>query len=163
MTGEVSAGIAHNFQGSEADLVILDLVNDTPHWRVAMFIPEFDEGTKRLLNVALTRARRRLIVVGDFDYIASRAKRAFIATELIPFLDEHYPKISALDAVPAGLASRVANAQTKIFGGEVEPDRDRTVVTQEHFYPMLRGDLQRARSRVVIYSPFFDGKPAGAA
>ena len=86
------AGTAHNFQGSEADLVILDLVNDTPHWRVAMFSPKYDEGTKRLLNVALTRARRRLIVVGDFDYIASMAKRAFIGSELIPFLDKRYPK-----------------------------------------------------------------------
>ena len=66
---EVRSGTVHNFQGSEADLVIFDLVNDEPHHRVGMFIPALDENNKRLINVALTRAKRRLFVVGDFDYI----------------------------------------------------------------------------------------------
>lgn len=39
LTGEIRAGTAHTFQGSEADVVILDLVNDEPHWKVNLFIP----------------------------------------------------------------------------------------------------------------------------
>ena len=39
MSGEVVAGTAHSFQGNEADVVILDLVNDEPHWRVRVFTP----------------------------------------------------------------------------------------------------------------------------
>ncbi len=154
LTGEVRAGTAHTFQGSEADVVILDLVNDEPHWKVALFTPGRDESTRRMLNVALTRARRRLIVVGDFDYIAKNAKRAFLGAELLPFLRSSYPVVDAKDIVPAGLAARAAKGQTAVLGGDVEPVASRLVVTQEHFFSMLSGDLSRARRRVVIYSPF---------
>jgi hypothetical protein len=153
LAGEVRAGTAHTFQGSEADVVILDLVNDEPHWRVNLFTPGLDESSQRLLNVALTRARRRLIVVGDLDYNARRAKNAFLGRLLLPALMRH-PVVDALEVVPAGLAARAAKAQTAVLGGEVEPDANRVVVTQEHFFPMLAGDLARARRRVVIYSPF---------
>ena len=151
---EVRAGTVHSFQGSEASIVIFDMVNDEPHWRVAMFIPEFDEGTKRLLNVALTRARRRLIVVGDFEYIAKHSKKSFFGSRLIPFLRENYLCVDALDVVKVGLAARAAKAQTATVGGEVELDSNRLILTQEHFYDFLRADLARAQSRVVMYSPF---------
>jgi len=115
---EVLPGTVHSFQGSEADVVIFDLVNDEPHWRVGMFNPANDENTKRLLNVALTRARRRLIVVGDFDYIAKLAKKAFLGAELIPFLQQQrYPRRTAQDIVPSGLAARAARAHLSALGG----------------------------------------------
>jgi hypothetical protein len=151
---EVRAGTVHSFQGSEASIVIFDMVNDEPHWRVAMFIPEFDESTKRLLNVALTRARRRLIVLGDFEYIAKHSKKSFFGSQLIPFLRDNCNSVDALDVVKTGLAARAAKAQTAVYGGKVEPDNNRLVITHEHFYDFLRADLAKAQSRVVIYSAF---------
>jgi hypothetical protein len=76
-----------------------------------------------------------------------------LGKELLPLL-ERYPMVDALDVVPEGLAGRAALSQSSVLAGEVEPDADRVVVTQQHFYPMLAGDLSRARSRAVIYSPF---------
>jgi hypothetical protein len=154
LTRDVLPGTAHSFQGSEADVVILDLVNDEPHWRVAMFMPEHDEQVRRLMNVALTRARRRLIVVGDFEYIQKQAKRAFLGKELVPFLLSRYLRVDAKDVLPVGLAARAARAQSKLVGGFVEPDADRLIVTQDLFYPILQDDLAKARHQVVIYSPF---------
>jgi len=151
---DVRAGTAHSFQGSEADVVILDLVNDEPHWRVGMFIPENDNDAKRLLNVALTRAKRRLVIVGDFDYIMKMAKKAFVGKELIPFLCHNYPRVDARNVVPFGLAGRAAKAQAKIIGGAIEPQTDRIVVTQERFYSLLLHDLEIAQNRIVIYSAF---------
>jgi len=149
---EIRAGTVHSFQGSEASIVIFDMVNDEPHWRVAMFMAQFDEGTKRLLNVALTRARRRLIIVGDFDYIAKLSKKSFVGSLLIPFLRDNYPSVNALDVVKAGLAARAAKAQTAVYGGNVEADKNRLIMTHEHFYTFLRSDLAKAKSRIVIYS-----------
>jgi hypothetical protein len=151
---EVLPGTAHHFQGSEAGVVILDLVNDEPHWRVAMFDPKKDPSTRRLLNVALTRAQRRLVVVGDFDYIMKSAKRSFLGARLLPFLLQHYPRVSALDLVPVGLSARAAAGQRIVFGGDVEPPSTRCVVGQDDFYHLLHGDLARAQNRVVIYSAF---------
>jgi predicted nucleic acid-binding Zn-ribbon protein len=151
---EVRAGTIHSFQGSEASIVIFDMVNDEPHWRVAMFTPKYDKGTKRLLNVALTRARRRLILVGDFEYILKCSKKSFFGSQLIPFLRDNYRCVNALDVVKAGLAARSAKAQTAVYGGDVEADKNRLVMTHEHFYTFLRSDLAKAKSRLVVYSPF---------
>ena len=151
---EARAGTVHTFQGSESDVVILDLVNDEPHWRVGMFDPKNDENTRRLLNVALTRPKRRLIIVADFQYISKLSKKAFLGADLIPFLLDRYVLVNALDIVPAGLATRAAKAQASILGGDVEPNATRLVVTQEHFYPMLRGDLTRSKRRVALFSAF---------
>ncbi len=54
LTDRVNAGTAHSFQGTEADAVIFDLVNDEPHWKVAMFNPKRDSEVMPILNVALT-------------------------------------------------------------------------------------------------------------
>ena len=151
---DVLAGTAHSLQGSEADVVILDLVNDEPHWRVGMFTPQYDLTNKRLLNVALTRARRRLVVVGDFDYIQKQAKKAFLGKDLVPFLLSLYPRVDAKEIVPFGLAARAARAQSSVTGGAVEADADRLVLTQDRFYAFLQSDLEKARQRIVIYSAF---------
>jgi predicted nucleic acid-binding Zn-ribbon protein len=154
LQNEVRSGTIHNFQGSEADLVIFDLVNDEPHFRVGMFIPALDESMRRLINVALTRAKRRLFIIGDFDYIQKLAKKAFVGSELIPFIKERFPCVDAKFVVPEGLADRSAKAQNTVFGGGVEPNADRIIMTQDKFYSFFRDDINKAKERVVIYSAF---------
>ena len=74
--------------------------------------------------------------------------------ELVHFLREHYPLVSALDVVTDGLQTRAAEAHQLIVGGDDAPSHRRIVVTQEHFYPLLVRDIDGAAERVVIYSPF---------
>lgn len=151
---EVIAGTVHSFQGSEADVVIFDLVADEPHFRVNLFMPSLDEQLKCLLNVALTRAKFRLFILGDFDYCRAKGKKAFLGRTLIPFLLERFPRIDARDIVPDGLAARAAKAQMSMLGGEIDSDSDRIVVTQVDFYRLLSNDLANAQNCVIIYSPF---------
>ncbi len=150
----VVAGTAHSFQGSEAEVVIFDLVADEPHWRVNLFNPKRDQDMRRLLNVGLTRAKSRLIIIGDFAYNLKRAKRAFLGKTLLPHLMKAFPPISALKVVPEGLAGRAAKAQIDTMGGEIEPAHSRLRVTQQGFFPLLLSDIQQAKQRVIIYSPF---------
>jgi hypothetical protein len=152
LDADVRSGTAHTFQGSEAPVMIFDLVNDEPHWKVGMFMPSNDPDFIRLLNVALTRAQRRLIVVGDFDYIVKTAKKAFIR-RLVDHLRAMHPVVNAAEVIPTGLAARAARASfTREAGGSVEAER--LVVLQDSFYEYLYRDLADARSRVVFYSPF---------
>lgn len=151
---DVISGTAHSFQGSEAYVVIFDMVVDEPHWRANLFMPDFDDQLKRLLNVALTRARTRMIVLGDFDYCESHGKKAFLGKTLLPFLLKKYPRVDASRIIPEGLASRAAKAQMSMLGGSIEPDSDRIVVTQADFYRILSTDFSHATNRIVIYSPF---------
>jgi len=151
---DVISGTVHSFQGSEAYVVIFDMVADEPHWRVNLFMPDWDDQLERLLNVALTRAKTRLIVLGDFDYCQSHGKKAFLGKSLLPFLLKKYPRVDASRIIPEGLASRAAKTQMSMLGGSIEPDSDRIVVTQADFYRVLSSDFSHATKRIAIYSPF---------
>jgi len=70
---DAAAGTPHAFQGSEASAVLLDLTVAAPHYRAGIFSSEHSEGHRRLLNVAITRARRRLVVVGDLSFLRPKA------------------------------------------------------------------------------------------
>lgn len=154
LQNEVVAGTAHSFQGSEADVVIFDMVVDEPHFRVNLFMPSLDEDLQGLLTVALTRAKFRLFILGDFDYCQKNGRKAFLGKTLIPFLLKQFPRVDARDIVPEGLAARAAKAQMTAMGGKIDPDSERIVVTQEDFYRILSGDIESANGRIIIYSPF---------
>ena len=130
--------------------MIFDLVNDEPHWKVAMFMASQSENFKRLLNVAVTRAQRRLIIVGDFDYISKQGRKAFIH-ELLDFLLERYP------VVEAGAADRRALGQG---GADADPGERRRrgrsgpARRRDSFDQHLLPDLESAEQRLVIFSPF---------
>jgi len=129
----------HSFQGSEADVVILDLVVDNPHWRTNITTPAADKEMRRLLNVAMTRARRRLVVVGNFDWLRKKGGNAFVAKDLLPFLTErHAPHLA--HALPA------LHQALDLFS---ESD----CVFTEQADLLLRTDIAQAHARVVIYSP----------
>lgn len=151
---EVIAGTAHSFQGAEADVVIFDTVVDEPHFRVNLFMPMLDEDLKCLLNVALTRAKFRLFIIGDFDYCQKQGRKAFLGKTLIPTLLERFPRIDARDIVPEGLAARSAKTQIATIGGKIDPDSERIVVAPKEFYRILSSDAEAAKRRIIIYSPF---------
>jgi hypothetical protein len=151
---EVIAGTVHSFQGSEADVVIFDLVVDEPHFRVNLFMPSLDEQLKPLFNVGLTRAKFRLFILGDFSYCQSKGKTAFLGRTLLPSLLKSFPRVDASQLLPDGLAARAAKAQMTMLGGEIEPDSERIVVTQADFFRILSTDFSRAKSRIIVYSPF---------
>ena len=140
LSSEVRAGTVHTFQGSEADVVIFDLVNDEPHWKVNVFIPGLDEGTSGCSMWRSPGPGADCSWWKTLEHNAKQGKRPFLGSELLPLL-ERYPMVDALEVVPEGLAGRAARSQSTVLAGEVEPDADRVVVTQQHFYPMLAGDL----------------------
>ncbi|HUI28907.1 MAG TPA: AAA domain-containing protein [Candidatus Acidoferrales bacterium] len=80
----ISAATVHTFQGNECDVVVFDFVDDRPlplgvllasREQSSTFESGDDEDVtegERLLNVAITRARKRLLFVGNFDYLSSK-------------------------------------------------------------------------------------------
>ncbi len=62
---DLIVGTAHSFQGDEKDVIIFSPV-------VSSGMPEgtinFVNGNKNLLNVAVTRAKQKLIIVGDMEF-----------------------------------------------------------------------------------------------
>ena len=68
----VEAGTSHRFQGREFDIVIIDLMqDDRPRWVAAADLngPERAVSAAKLLNVALTRAKEKLYIVGNWPFV----------------------------------------------------------------------------------------------
>ncbi len=69
---DVACGTSHAFQGREFDSVVFDLMQDgTTRWAGEADL----DGSRRqvsaakLLNVGITRAKKHLYLIGDWDFI----------------------------------------------------------------------------------------------
>ncbi len=69
----IDVGTVHTFQGSEADVVIFDMVDGPP--RRDLGILHRDDYGMRLTNVAITRARGKLILIVHKAWLRSQARR----------------------------------------------------------------------------------------
>jgi hypothetical protein len=70
-TDEIKVATVDSFQGSERDAIIVSFVRSNPQG-FSGFLTFPNEGPRRL-NVALTRARRRCVLVGNLDTLRRRA------------------------------------------------------------------------------------------
>lgn len=68
---DVEVDTVDSYQGSERDAIVISFVRSNPQG-FSGFLTFPDEGPRRL-NVALTRARKRCVLVGDFETLATRA------------------------------------------------------------------------------------------
>ena len=84
----VLAGTVHTFQGGEADLIIFDAVLDEPYWSARLTTPSDAEEVMRELNVAVTRARHKLVFLGSSEWLNKHAKPASALGQLWWFLKD---------------------------------------------------------------------------
>src|SRR5690606_13801996 len=74
----------HRAQGREADVVILDLT-DASNRSVSRFFTanDYRDESARLLTVAVTRARKHLVVLGDMQHMQSSPGTGRLTRELL--------------------------------------------------------------------------------
>lgn len=101
ITEEVQASTAHSCQGGEAQFVILDLVVDQPHHSANLTTVAADSEIRRLLNVAMTRAKRRLVILGNFSWLQLKGRGSFVGRELLPYLLKKYQSAAAFEVFSA--------------------------------------------------------------
>jgi superfamily I DNA and/or RNA helicase len=80
---KIKVGTIHSFQGAQADLLILDLVESKE--RNLGILYKHETG-KRLMNVAVSRSRSKLIVVGDIDAILNSRGSISMSSEVASML-----------------------------------------------------------------------------
>lgn len=67
----MSVATVHKFQGSESDVVVLDLVDSLPEKKASALTGIDQELALRLLNVAASRAKGKLLILADVGFIES--------------------------------------------------------------------------------------------
>lgn len=150
----IQAGTIHSFQGSEADIVIFDLVIDEPHWRANLFMKEkeVNDDLRKMFNVAVTRAKFKLFVVGNFAYCEKKAKDNALAQLLNQLTKvQKLKKENAKDLLPNLVFAPPTNTIEKIDFNKYD-----ILCNEGNFYPYLIEDIKKLRHNgtLIIYSPF---------
>ena len=110
---------------------------------------EVDESTKKLFNVAVTRAKYKLFVVGNIEYYKKRTKNNALSTLLnsleaggaeIIDAKEHYPEL----AFSMNLGNRYSLDDVRAY----------LSCDERAFYDYICEDIRRSKQRIIIYSPF---------
>jgi ssDNA-binding Zn-finger/Zn-ribbon topoisomerase 1 len=163
--GTRAAGIAatvHRFQGNEKKAMVLDLT-DSLGARLGRFLQAVrveDDGA-RLLNVAASRARHHVVLVGNFEYLRAKATDDAIVLRLIDNFEDHGEALDLNTLLPLAERDWVDGLHVVMPASFDFPESAAGAFTEGTFYPAFQQDLARVRESIVIFSPFATGRGTG--
>ncbi|WP_026664936.1 AAA domain-containing protein [Butyrivibrio sp. FC2001] len=86
---DIACSTVHQFQGSERDVIIFDAVESYPSTKAGYLMSKDMDSVTRLVNVAVTRARGKLVVVANTKFWERRFEGTqHIFYKLIQFLKD---------------------------------------------------------------------------
>jgi len=152
-----AAGIAatvHRFQGNEKEAMLVDLT-DSFGARLGHFLGAtgLREDGARLLNVALSRARHHVILIGNFDFLRAKAPRDGFVRRLIDHFEEHGDRLDPEMLLPLAERDWIDGLHRVLPVGFDLPEDAAGAFTEGTFYFAFAQDLARARESIVILSP----------
>jgi hypothetical protein len=138
----------HRFQGNERDLMIIDLTkvtSDVAPSLGANFLgnPEPLSSQNAMWNVAISRARQHVLFIVDLSTIERDATA--LISNIIRRIDRDFKVIDAADVLNANSLNQRIPKESK---GSI------AWFTSDGFYSEFERDLNRAKNRVLIVSPF---------
>lgn len=160
--GAQIAATVHRFQGNEKDAMLIDLT-DSLGARLSKFMKavDIDEDGARLLNVALSRARRHIVLIANFDYLRQKAPRASIVLRVLRLFEETGEPIEVKDLLQLGPEDWLDGLRP------LEPPQlnfDPSIAgefSEGTFYPAFNQDLKQAAGSIVIFAPFLTARGVG--
>ncbi len=100
---QIIADTVHKFQGDEKDVMIYSLVvsDNSPENKIYWI----DKKMPNLINVAVTRARNTLYVIGNREYIQKMSPPSNPLGHLIEYIDKTTPNLPDNEFIPGTTAS----------------------------------------------------------
>ncbi|MCX5827119.1 MAG: AAA domain-containing protein [Deltaproteobacteria bacterium] len=154
----VVAGTVHTFQGGQHELIIFDTVLDEPYWAARLCTPSDSDAVKRDLNVAVTRAKNKLVVVGSSAWLNKHAKPASGLGQLWEYLITHADLVSAAELVKTDRFRRVFDHFVCETGWSVPHIQSNYAIEhldEESFFTRFATDLNAASESVFALAPYF--------
>ncbi len=163
--GSRAAGMAatvHRFQGNEKRAMVVDLT-DSIGVRLGQFLQATrpEEDGARLLNVALSRAKDHVVLVGNFDYLRAKAPRNGFVQKIVDHFKEHGEALDLDKLLPLSERDWVDGLHRILPTTFDFPEGAAGAFTEGTFYPAFLQDLRRAERSVVILSPFATDRGTG--
>ncbi len=141
----IACSTVHQFQGSERDAIILDTVESYPAAKPGILTSKNVNGqVDRLINVAVTRARGKLITVANKDFWESAAPEGNAFAELLK-----HERVNDKYIGPV-------HGQSAEFLKSLDLGPNLELMDENSATDMLIKDINRTSQRVVLSIP--DGK-----
>ncbi len=146
---------AHRFQGDERETIVIDLVDSVGEFNAGLFLQANHLGASgaKLFNVAFSRAKENVIVVGNLDFLDQKLPKDAILRGLLHDFQNNGETVDVRDV----LAMYPIADDLERFGTrpQLDPETTRTGVFGEtDFWKTCRLDLAAARKSLVIFSGF---------
>lgn len=165
LLGEIAVSSVHQFQGSETDVVLFDTVDFLRQNKPGYLLyqeTEEDDVALRLINVAMTRARGKFVLVTNARYFGGKLPQNSTLKNLIATLAQK-DRVSSPESTSFPLADNPLTDASLLVEGEestsAADDVDEATSTVDLFLPnatfsehcaaVLSNSLQRAKRRGV--------------
>jgi len=167
----VQAGTIHRFQGLEFEIILFDTVASTGSHASEFIAGGRDSDSVRLLNVAVTRAKQKLVIVANLRFIQEQFQESSIMHQVV-LMAAGTATIPSLDVAGTSFSSLVAKARRthpdattpEAILALLDMKREDLLVllgapdlqhfTEETFYAALERDMQDATKSIQIASAF---------
>lgn len=139
----ISCATVHQFQGSESDIIIFDAVESYPKSAVGYLMGKDPDNIARLINVAVTRAKGKLITVANdkfWDNLYAGTNHIFY--KLLNYIKDGHNVVSNHSKTFLPYLENNSPGQTI----QLYTNEDAAIF-------MLENDLEKAKGRVVISLP----------
>ena len=155
----VIAGTVHTFQGNQAELIIFDSVLDNPYWTARLCDPTKEvEKILRDLNVAVTRARDKLIFLGSSEWLNNHTKVSSALGKLWGYLKDHADLIPAIEVLKKDFMQNIASDLINSIGYKTPIDADGDVIQfldESNFFESFIADINSAEKTIFAMAPYF--------
>lgn len=153
-TVHVPASTVHQFQGKEKDSILIDLV-DSMGCKPSRFLQaqDIDEDGARLLNVALSRPRKHLVLIANFGYLREKLPPSSIVRRVLDHFEKNASRLDPREFLPG--YDELPGLTGTISPPSIEFSNDRLdMFNEKSFYPAFSEDLNGAEEFIVVFSPF---------
>jgi hypothetical protein len=154
---KVKVSTVHKFQGLENEIIIFDTVISRGKKHGPGFFYDGSDESDRMLNVAITRAKAKLIIVGDGAYLNSRLKDDSLMFKALDHFKNRNKVFSSENIMKDYYEEMVLSKKAfrKNLDKALRP-RYFGIFDESNFYEVFEEDLLGVEKGecVLIYSPF---------
>lgn len=138
---QLYASTVHGFQGSENDMMIFDVVDGPNHERPGRLLT--GKSSDRLVNVAVTRARGKFILMGDHGFMKRKGGKSMPLRQLIDHLGTTGRNTALQEIEP------VSSKRIKWFGREDEKKLVKDLASSKSSIRVFIRDQQKIPTSIM--------------
>lgn len=142
----ISCATVHKFQGSEREIIIFDCVDSFRQKRPGMpLVNNKNDNAKRLINVAVSRAKKELISIAHMGYWKNKVlSNEHILTKFFKYLEEKAQNIKGKDILELVLS----NEYTRLKWFNPNDAKSTMTLCDE-----IKKDFLSAKKKIILIVP----------